>query len=227
MADSSKVGLYVRCSTDDQNVDGQLLALHQFCDSQSYAAAPRVEYIEKGVSARKVKPSNRPVFSKVIAACDAGEYSRIITVRIDRLCRNVRDLCDITEKFREMKVDLVFSQQNIDLSGAVGQLFMNILGAIAQFEAELIAQRTIEGLELRKSQGIHIGRPLATGKFSSEDVMTAFVEHCQGLSLRELEKKYKVSRMTLQRRFKEVAEKLDLEKPYKFDENTIELLAPK
>jgi len=216
----SRIAIYVRTSTTDQNVDGQILAINQFCDSQPYADFPRDVYVEQGVSARKVRPENRPVFSKILKKCESGYYSHVAILRIDRLCRNVRDLYDITQKFKDMKIELVFTQQQIDTSGAVGQLIMSILGAIAEFEANLIAQRIMEGLDLRRSLGVKLGRPKA--HLPSEDTLQAFIEHCQGSSLRDLEKTYKVSRMTLSRRFKEIAEELDIKYPLKDNADALE-----
>lgn len=86
------------------------------------------------------------------------EGDTLIVTRLDRLARSVLDLHQIVQKLARKKVDLVVLLQAIDTTTPAGRLTFSLLGAIAEFERELIAARTTEGRERARLKGVKFGR---------------------------------------------------------------------
>ena len=82
----------------------------------------------------------------------------LVVTRLDRLARSTLDLCRIAERLQGAGVNLQVIDQHIDTSDATGRLLFNMLGAIAQFETEIRAERQADGLRKAKARGVHLGR---------------------------------------------------------------------
>lgn len=90
------------------------------------------------------------------------EYVRdgdtLVVSRLDRLARSTLHLCQVADKLQEKGVNLKVIDQSIDTGDATGRLLFNMLGAIAQFETEIRAERQIDGIRNAKARGVHLGR---------------------------------------------------------------------
>jgi DNA invertase Pin-like site-specific DNA recombinase len=86
------------------------------------------------------------------------EGDTLVVTRLDRLARSTWHLCQIAETLARKQVHLHVLDQNIDTSDATGRLLFHMLGAIAQFETELRAERQREGIRKAQERGIHCGR---------------------------------------------------------------------
>jgi DNA invertase Pin-like site-specific DNA recombinase len=82
-----------------------------------------------------------------------------VVVRLDRLGRSLRELLDIVEGLKEQSVALVSLEEKIDTSSAAGELVFHVVGAIAQFERRLIAERIRDGIAAARAEGRKPGRP--------------------------------------------------------------------
>jgi len=152
--------VYMRVSTDMQSVEAQRVALDNFIDRKPWADDPRTYFEEDGVSGR-TEALLRPVFSQVYNRAKEGEFDRIVVLRIDRLCRNVVDLHRVAEAMVSANVTLIFAAQE-DVSftgGAISKYMLTTFGAAAELEADLIRERTKEGIAVRRAQGVRLGRP--------------------------------------------------------------------
>ena len=131
---------YGRVSTRDQNPDGQRDAL---------AAAGCDElYIDKASG----KLATRPELDKaLIVAARAGD--QLVVTKLDRLGRSLEHLIALAGQLQDRGVDLVVLDQGIDTSTAVGRMFFQILGAIAEFEHALMSERTRDGLQAARARG--------------------------------------------------------------------------
>ena len=87
----------------------------------------------------------------------------IIVTRLDRLARNLRELLRIAHELRELDAALICTEQNIDTRTAEGRLFFHMMGALAEFERELIKDRVLEGKEQAKLQGRFMGGAVPIG----------------------------------------------------------------
>src|SRR6516164_7166000 len=137
---------YARVSTRDQNLASQL-------DELKAAGAGNI-YREKASGAK----SDRPELAKVIRRLEPGDV--LIVTRLDRLARSTRDLLNILDAigkagagFRSLK------DAWADTTTAHGRLMLTVLGGLAEFERELIRERTEEGRKRALDRGVKFGRP--------------------------------------------------------------------
>jgi len=95
---------------------------------------------------------NRPELNKLIKALKNGEIDAIIATRIDRVARSVPKLNEITKLCQELEVNLIFLDQNIDINTPHGALMNIVLGALAEFETDMLSSRVKHGVEYRRKQ---------------------------------------------------------------------------
>lgn len=179
---------YARMSTKEQNLDQQIDWL------RDQGVAYQNIYVEKisGVKA------NRPQFNRLMERLREGDT--VLVESFSRLARSTKDLIDIIEMLDGMGVVLVSSKENFDTSTAQGELMLTIVQSFAQFERELIIERTKEGLADARSRGKKGGRkPL-----SKEKVANALkLYDTNSMSLKEIEDITGVSVSTIYRRLRE------------------------
>ena len=133
-----KIG-YGRVSTRDQNPDAQR-------DALSSAGCEEV-FIDKASG----KLARRPELDKALIVARAGD--RLVVTKLDRLGRSLEHLIGLSKNLRARDIDLVVLHQGIDTSTAVGRMFFQILGAIAEFEHALMSERTMDGLVAARARG--------------------------------------------------------------------------
>ena len=133
---------YGRVSTRDQNPDAQR-------DALAAAGCDQV-FIDKasGTLAR------RPELDRALLVIRTGD--QLMATKLDRLGRSLEHLIDLSKGLQASGVDLVVLDQGIDTSTAVGRMFFQILGAIAEFENALMSERTMDGLAAARARG-HTG----------------------------------------------------------------------
>lgn len=139
---SRKVAIYVRVSTTNQaeegySIDGQLDSLTKYCEAMGWSIYQK--YIDAGFSGGKLE---RPDILKLIKDAKRGVFDTVLVYKLDRLSRNVQDtLYLVKEVFNKNEVHFVSLQENLDTSSAMGNLFLTLLSAIAEFEREQIKER--------------------------------------------------------------------------------------
>jgi DNA invertase Pin-like site-specific DNA recombinase len=109
----------------------------------------------------------------------------ILVWSLDRLARSLKQLLTISEECRSLGVDLVSLRQNIDTTLPAGRLTFQILGAVAEFERELLRERVKSGMAQARRAGKRIGRP-ALRHFSSAELERIRLMRTQGASVRKL-----------------------------------------
>jgi DNA invertase Pin-like site-specific DNA recombinase len=139
-----KIG-YARVSSDDQSLALQLDALKK-------AGCKKIlEDKRSGVSA------DRPGLNELLSTIRQGDV--VVVWRLDRLGRSLQDLLKLAAIFKEAGVGLTSLQENIDTTSSGGKLVFHFFGAMAEFEANLIKERTAAGLAAAKERGRIGGRP--------------------------------------------------------------------
>ena len=136
---SVKIG-YGRVSTRDQHPDAQHDALTAAGCDQIYLDVVSGKLARRPELDRALLSANRP-----------GD--QIVVTKLDRLGRSLEHLIDLSNALAARGVDLVVLDQGIDTSTAVGRMFFQILGAIAEFEHALMSERTIDGLAAARARG--------------------------------------------------------------------------
>src|SRR5688572_7846283 len=133
---------YPRVSTDVQ-VERDALQ-NQVQALEGYAVAHSLNlrlYTEEGVSA---KDTDRPKLQALLADIRAGRVRSVVVTKLDRISRSLADLLDLMKLFEEHGVKFVSLRDSIDTSGPVGRFMLHILGAIAELERGITAERVAE-----------------------------------------------------------------------------------
>lgn len=146
-----KWALYSRVSTREQTTDNQKIILENWAKNNNY----EYDYFEETESTRKT----RPIKFKLLNRLRAKEYFGVVVVKLDRWARSSQELSTEIKELYEKGIKFVSIRENIDLSTSTGTLQFNILSAFAEFERDLIRERTLDGLSRAKKDGKCLGRP--------------------------------------------------------------------
>ena len=141
-----KTAIYVRVSTLlNQDPDNQLIPVRQLAFTRNLDIVK--EYIDRGISGSK---DRRPALDELIKDARAGKYKILVIYSIDRLARDTRHLLNLINELSHYGVSLISLRESIDLTTAIGQATLTILGAVAQLEAQLIRERIRNALAAKK-----------------------------------------------------------------------------
>ena len=145
---------------------------------------------------------DRPELAKLLERITEGDT--VVIESLSRLGRSTKDLIELTELFEKRGVHLVSLKESIDTSTSTGRLLFTLMSAIAQFERDVIADRTKEGLRSARARGRLGGRP----RTDPEAVRKAIKLYRTGqYSIREIEELTGVKKSTLYRRLRELHSK--------------------
>lgn len=178
----SKVFLYLRVSTSDQNIESQKFALLDYCTRQGLNNYEM--FIDHGISGAK---ESRPALNDMMARVENKECSQVIVFSFSRFARSVSHLLKALQKFREKNVRFVSTTEQLDTNSPMGLALFTILGALAQMEREIIRNRVIAGLQNAKMKGKKIGRERKRNDALIHSLLSA------GLSFREISRIAKCS----------------------------------
>ncbi len=145
------IALYVRVSTTEQTVENQKIRLIDYAEKLGYS----FDIYEETESTRKT----RPVKQALLAKLRQNQYDAVVIYKHDRWARSSTELILDTKELIDKGVGFISITDNLDFGTASGKLHFAILSAFAEFERELIRERTIEGLRRAKIQGKVAGRP--------------------------------------------------------------------
>lgn len=173
---------YARVSTEAQNLDRQLDALEKY--------GVDMIYNEKMSGTKK----NRPELTKLLDQITEGDT--VVVESLSRLGRSAKDLIELTETFQSKGVNLVSLKESIDTNSPTGKLLFTLMSAIAQFERDVIADRTREGLKAARARGRTGGRPRADPEQVKKAVKLYKTEQ---YSIKEIEELTGIKKSTLYR----------------------------
>ena len=171
---------YARVSSVGQTLDVQRQKL-KHCDRL-------FEETQSGTNA------NRPALAECLRYVRDGDT--LVVTRLDRLARSTLHLCQIAAELEENKVNLRVLDQSIDTSDATGRLLFNMLGAIAQFETELRAERQMDGILRAKARGVQFGQK---HKLTTEQILEMQRKRDDGMLIKELMAEYSLSKASVYR----------------------------
>jgi DNA invertase Pin-like site-specific DNA recombinase len=150
-----KIVLYARVSTDEQSLDPQLLRLRE----HAQARLPVTSKLEEITDVESGASATRPGLAEIHRRIRAGAIDFLVVAKLDRIARSVSQLVRVVQEMDAHGVSLVVVDQPIDTSTPSGRLLLHVLGAIAEFERELIRERTRAGMAAARHRGRRIGRP--------------------------------------------------------------------
>ena len=145
-----KIAIYIRTSKRDMNPDNQRLQLEQHAKLKGW------EYtiFEEKESTRET----RPIKQEVLNLTRKGAFNGIMVWKLDRWARSSQELIMEVNELTSKGKEFIVLTQPIDTTNANGRLFLQILSAFAEFERELISERTIAGQQRALKEGKRIGR---------------------------------------------------------------------
>ncbi|WP_313438675.1 recombinase family protein [Novosphingobium sp.] len=180
---------YCRVSTADQATENQVREIA----AAGFSVEPK-RVVEETVSG-SVAAMERGGFARLVDRMEEGDV--LIVTKLDRLGRNAMDVRATIERLAGEGVRVhCLALGGVDLTSAAGKMTMGVLSAVAEFERDLLIERTQAGLSRAKAEGKTLGRPSALTKEQQETVRA---QRSSGVSLGILAKEYGVSRAAIQR----------------------------
>jgi DNA invertase Pin-like site-specific DNA recombinase len=170
---------YARVSTNEQNLDLQRDALRKA------GVSAKNLYTDKITGTKSARPGLEAALSHL------REGDTLVVWRLDRLGRSLKHLIETVAALKQQGIAFKSITENIDTSSATGQLVFHIFGALAEFERNLIIERTMAGLDAARARGRKGGRPkrstqdskVATAKKLYRDRTLSIPEICQTLHI--------------------------------------------
>lgn len=142
-----KVAIYCRVSREGQELDTQERICLEYCQRMNFEVFKIYKDVFTGTT------TNRPQFNQLLEDLRSLKFNCVMVTKLDRMGRSLQHLLSLFDEFSRKGVHFIATTQNIDTSSPVGKLQMQILGAFAEFERNLISERTKEGLMKAKNKG--------------------------------------------------------------------------
>ena len=142
-----KIAIYCRVSTEEQDADKQEFICKEYCERNNFEIFKVYKDVISG------KTTSRPAFNQLIEDLRNYKFDCVIVTKLDRMGRSLQHLLSLFDEFQRKGIKFIAVTQNIDTVSASGKLQLQILGAFAEFERNLISERTKEGLRRAKNVG--------------------------------------------------------------------------
>lgn len=186
---------YARCSTDEQDTTAQrdyLLGAH----------VPEASiHLDHGLSGKdRARPALNTALAQISGARQAAPLDAVVTLvvpKLDRLGRSIRDLHDIADEVTGVGARMEFGGKVYDPTDAMDKMFFNILATFAEFERDLLVQRTKEGMAVAKAQGKLKGGKPKLGPAQRRHIRELYNAKTHTIS--DLQAEFKVGRATVYR----------------------------
>jgi DNA invertase Pin-like site-specific DNA recombinase len=183
---TSRVAIYARVSTTNhgQDVTLQTRELQQFAEARGWHVAGT--YIDDGVSGAK---DSRPDLNRLMADAHKRCFDVVAVWRFDRFARSVSHLLRALETFSALGIAFVSLSEQMDTTTPTGKMVFTVLGAVAELERSLIAERVRAGLRNARAKGTRLGRPRII-----VDVSRVLGLRAEGQTVREIAEALGISR---------------------------------
>ena len=185
----SRIFAYARVSTVEQTTDNQLGEIR----AAGFQVQPR-RIVTETISG-SIAASERPGFARLIDRLEEGDI--LVVTKLDRLGRNAMDVRKTVDELAELGIKVhCLALGGVDLTSPAGRMTMGVINAVAEFERDLLIERTQAGLERAKAEGKVLGRPPRLTPSQQQSVVAKLAE---GISISRLARDYGVSRLTITR----------------------------
>ncbi|KVN62023.1 MULTISPECIES: recombinase family protein [Burkholderia] len=185
----SRTFAYARVSTSDQTTANQLREI----EAAGFSVDKR-RVVSESISG-SVSADQRPGFAQLLVKMEEGDV--LIVTKLDRLGRNAMDVRATVEGLAERGIRVhCLALGGVDLTSAAGRMTMQVLNAVAEFERDLLIERTHAGIARAKAEGKAMGRPSALSDKQRADVLR---ELDAGASVAALARRFGTSRQTIMR----------------------------
>ncbi len=187
-----RVAFYARVSTlnNGQDPEMQLRELREYCGRRGWEIAG--EYVDQGISGAK---DSRPELNRLMADAHQRRFDVVCVWKFDRFARSTSHLLRALETFKALGIEFCSFSEQLDTTTPAGKMVFTVLGAVAELERSLIAERVRAGLRNARAKGKQLGRPAAM--VSPVDIRALLAE---GRSMASIGEQLGVSAATICRR---------------------------
>jgi len=184
-----RAGLYARVSTNDQQtLTMQNRAMREYAARRGWTLALQVREVNSGAARREAR-------EKMLEAARRREIDIVLVWRLDRWGRSVTDLLATLQELEHLGVGFVSLTEALDLSTPAGRAMAGLLAIFAEFEREILRERTKAGLAHAREKGKQLGRP-ATAAVHDAEIRKL---HRGGVSKSEIARRLQIGRTTVRR----------------------------
>jgi DNA invertase Pin-like site-specific DNA recombinase len=187
-----RVAVYVRVSTKDQSVGMQVSDLERYSRERGFNIFNI--YKDNGISGTK---DNRPGLNQLMDDSRKRKFDTVLVWRFDRFARSTKHLVTALHEFRNLGIDFISYQENIDTSSPLGEAIFTIISAMSTLERDIIAERVKGGLRKARANGTRLGRPK-----SVIDIDKLVNYRKQNMSIRRIAVEMSLSKGTIERALK-------------------------
>ena len=145
---------YLRCSTSEQSTDSQRQELEMYAERRGWAIDGFFE--DKAVSGAT---NNRPQLNALMDACRRRQINVVIVQRLDRWGRSLQHLVTSLQELRELDIEFLSVHEALDTTTTAGRMLFQLIAVFAEYERNLIAERTRIGVAAARRRGQRLGRP--------------------------------------------------------------------
>jgi DNA invertase Pin-like site-specific DNA recombinase len=193
---SGRVVGYARVSTRDQDLTSQVERIQKYISDCGLIPA-----IEGAIFPEKMSGAlnTRPERARILKLAEQGKIDLIVCTKLDRWGRSLKDLIETLNFLESRNVNMIFLDQNIDLRTPMGRMLFQILGAVAEFERNLIVERTQEGRMRAMLHGTRSGKPMH-GPLKDIPEKAIIQRYKEGRSIKALAAEFNVSPNTIRKR---------------------------
>ena len=189
----TRAAIYARVSTSNNGQDPtmQTREMEEFCHRRGWEVA--ASYIDNGISGSK---ESRPELDRLMADAHRRRFDTVVVWKFDRFARSVSDLLRALETFKALGIDFVSLSEQVATSTPTGKMVFTVLGAVAELERSLIAERVRAGIRNARAKGKRLGRPRV-----AVDASRIAALRSQGHSWSTIHRETGLAKGTLQRAF--------------------------
>ena len=184
MNPKKSVAIYARVSTDKQKVEMQLAELREYAERAGWKIYR--EFIDEGYTG---KNTARPAFKEMLDEARRRKFDVLLVWKLDRLSRSLKDLIGTLDELGHLEIDFISYDNKIDTSSPTGKLVFQVIGAVAEFERNIISERVKAGLRNAQRNGKRLGRP----PVPPMTIEKAKALRSEGLSYRKIGKRLGIS----------------------------------
>ena len=184
-----RVGLYARVSTDDQHtLSMQNRTMREYAVRRGWTIALQVREVNSGAVRREAR-------EKLLEAARRRQIDVVLVWRLDRWGRSVTDLLTTLQELEHLGVSFVSLTEALDLTTPAGRAMAGLLAIFAEFEREIMRERTRAGLVQARQNGKRLGRPLTAGL----QVTKIHRLHRAGVAKAEIARRLQIGRTSVRR----------------------------
>lgn len=161
-----KVALYARVSTDKQTVENQIEKLKEYIKIRDFELVGI--FRDHAISGKKAR---RPELDTMMDLIKKGKINAVLVWKLDRIGRSMKDLISLLDFFRIHNCQFISFNNNMDTSTSEGRLLFHILAAFAEFEADLISERTKLAYNRKSTHAAALGNKPRWGRKSKQEMV--------------------------------------------------------